>query len=425
MEKTESYSIELNLYNGKNPFELNKFYSILFDTSKINLSTKQTEKLVDQFYKEMNIKRKDELMDDLFLTLIHKQFPNFSANTLFVQDIEKIDLDLKLSYDYDKIALGDNLIGFLNLDFYKFKDFFKFFCTFIFMYFSKIPKKQLNKIFTGFDENIIYIDSERPTHIVEKSLLKECAKQLYEIEKYYLIENQKLFRNFVDYIFNNNKEKRLSKLSNSQRFYIFQNISEEIKNLANDYICDYKLGFWFNDPTFKSNILNKIKETLSDPLSNEDFLIENMLKNDPDGKKIIGHEYNFKTNNLFAYFYIILYHITLNNVEYIKKCQVCGKYFFSDKNNTLYCNGKYSKDITCKEYGIKTSQKRKENEEPVYGKYRQIYAKKAMMVKRNPDIEYYKTNYEKWKKEAKQFINDIKEGKKSYDEFDKWLDENK
>ena len=424
MEKTESYSIELNLYNGKNPFELNKFYSILFDTSKINLSTKQTEKLVDQFYKEMNIKRKDELMDDLFLTLIHKQFPNFSANTLFVQDIEKIDLDLKLSYDYDKIALGDNLIGFLNLDFYKFKDFFKFFCTFIFMYFSKIPKKQLNKIFTGFDENIIYIDSERPTHIVEKSLLKECAKQLYEIEKYYLIENQKLFRNFVDYIFNNNKEKRLSKLSNSQRFYIFQNISEEIKNLANDYICDYKLGFWFNDPTFKSNILNKIKETLSDPLSNEDFLIENMLKNDPDGKKIIGHEYNFKTNNLFAYFYIILYHITLNNVEYIKKCQVCGKYFFSDKNNTLYCNGKYSKDITCKEYGIKTSQKRKENEEPVYGKYRQIYAKKAMMVKRNPDIEYYKTNYEKWKKEAKQFINDIKTGKKTYDEFNEWLDKN-
>ena len=124
MEKTESYSIELNLYNGKNPFELNKFYSISFDTSKINLSTKQTEKLVDRFYKEMNIKRKDELMDDLFLTLIHKQNPYFPTNTLFVQDIEKIDLDLKLSYDYDKIALGDNLIGFLNLDFYKFEDLF-------------------------------------------------------------------------------------------------------------------------------------------------------------------------------------------------------------------------------------------------------------------------------------------------------------
>ena len=46
-----------------------------------------------------------------------------------------------------------------------------------------------------------------------------------------------------------------------------------------------------------------------------------MLKNDPDGKKIIGHEYNFKTNNLFAYFYIILYYVTLNDVEYIKNAK--------------------------------------------------------------------------------------------------------
>lgn len=42
-----------------------------------------------------------------------------------------------------------------------------------------------------------------------------------------------------------------------------------------------------------------------------------------------------------------------------------------------------------------------------------------MAVKRFPDIEYYKTNYEKWKKEAKQFISEIKTGKKTYDEFDK------
>ena len=45
-----------------------------------------------------------------------------------------------------------------------------------------------------------------------------------------------------------------------------------------------------------------------------------------------------------------------------------------------------------------------------------------MAVKRNPDIEYYKTNYEKGKKEAKEFINDIKSGNKTYDEFDEWLD---
>ena len=91
---------------------------------------------------------------------------------------------------------------------------------------------------------------------------------------------------------------------------------------------------------------------------------------------------------------------------------------------SIFRHRRYTEDITCKEFGIKTSQKRKENEEPVYGKYRQIYAKKAMAVKRNPDIEYYKTNYEKWKKEAKQFVSDVKSGKKTYDEFDKWLEGN-
>ena len=64
------------------------------------------------------------------------------------------------------------------------------------------------------------------------------------------------------------------------------------------------------------------------------------------------------------------------------------------------------------------------NKKPVpLFKYRQIYAKKAMTVKRNPDIESYKTSYEKWKKEAKDFIKDIKSGKKTYEEFDEWLEE--
>lgn len=425
MSDNKPYLIELSLYNKKNPFEINRFYSVSFDTSKVNLSSEEKKKIVDELYEKSNIKRKDDDINDMFITLIDKQVPPIPSNVLFVSDIEKINLNLKLTYNYNRMALGYNLTRFLNLDFNKFEDFFKFSCTFIFMYLNRIPKRQLNKIFKGFEPNVIYIETEKPIHIVDKSLLKQCAEQLYEDEKDYLIKMQDLFRNFVDYIFNNNKEKKLSKLNNSQRFYIFQNISEEIKELSNDYICDYSLNFTFHDRTFRNNMLDKIKDGISNPLADEDFLINSILKNDPDGEKVIGHEYQFKTNNLFAYFYILLYHITLNDVEYIKRCQVCGKYFFSDKNTTLYCNGNYAEDITCKEFGIKTSQKRKENEEPVYGKYRQIYAKKAMAVKRNLDIEYYKLNYEKWKKDAKQFVYDVKSGKKTYDEFDEWLDKNK
>lgn len=424
MQDLKQYSIELNLYNKNNPVELTRFFSVSFDTSKVNLSAKRKEKLVDELYKETKIKRKDDSFDEIFLTLIDKTVPPIPDNVLFIRNLEKMDLDLIIDCDYKKMALGDNLTGFLNLNFNNFDDFFKFFCTFIFIYLDKIPKTQLSKIFKGFDKNIIHIGTNKPLHIANKVLLKQCAESFYETEKEYLIKMQLLFKNFVDYVFNNDRKKKLSEFNNAQRFYIFQNITEDLREISEDYICDYSLNFSFTDEDFMHELFSKIKEGISNPLSDEDFLINTMTKNDPNGENIVGNKYNFKTNNLFTYFYIVLYHIVLNDVDYIKKCQVCGKYFFSDKNNTLYCNGKYAEDITCKEYGIKTSQKRKENEEPVYGKYRQIYAKKAMAVKRNPDIEYYKTNYEKWKKEAKQFINDIKASKKTYDEFDEWLDKN-
>lgn len=422
MRNPNEYSIELNLYNKKNPVEITRFFSVVFDTRKVNLSAKNKEKLVDKLYKENKVQRKDDSFDEVFLSLVDKNVPE---NVLFVRNMEKLNLDLIIDYNYKKMALGDNLTGFLNLNFNNFDDFFKFFCTFIFIYLDRIPKIQLSKIFKGFDKDIINIDINKPLYIANKELLKQYAETFFKTEKESLIKMQLLFRNFVDYVFNNNREKRLNKLNNAQRFYIFQNITEQLREISEDYICDYSLNFSFPDESFMHELFDKIKEGISNPLSDEDFLINTMTKNDPDGKKIVSNKYDFKTNNLYTYFYIVLYHIVLNDVDYIKKCQVCSKYFFSDKNTTLYCNGKYAEGITCKEYGIKTSQKRKENEEPVYGKYRQIYAKKAMAVKRNPDIEYYKTNYEKWKKEAKKFINDIKSGKKSYDEFDEWLDKSK
>lgn len=424
MQNPNKYYIELNLYNKNNPVEITRFFSIVFDTRKVNLSAQNKKKLVDELYKETKIKRKDYSFNEIFLSLIDKNVPPIPENLLFVRNIEKIDLDLILNYEYRKMALGDNLIEFLNLDFNNFDDFFKSFCTFFFIYLDKIPEEQLIKIFKGFDKNIINIGTNKPIHIANKELLKQCAESFYETEKDSLIKIQLLFRNFVDYVFNNNREKKLNKLSNAQRFYIFQNINKDLKEISEDYICDYSLNFSFTDEEFMNELLGEIQKGISNPLSDEKFLINAMTKNDPNGKKIVGNKYNFKTNNLSSYFYIVLYHIVLNNIDYIKKCQVCGRYFFSDKNTTLYCNNKYADDMTCKEFGIKTSQKRKENEEPIYGKYRTIYARKAMLVKRNPDIKSYKTSYEKWKKEAKEFINDIKAGKKTYGEFDEWLDKN-
>ena len=423
MIDTNDYSIFLSLYYKDKSYESSKFVSILLDTKDINISFKDRIKLIDKMYEQSGIKRKDEVFTEYFNNSINSMFPHFNDILLFIDNLDKIDYTLVVSYEYHNIVLGDYLTGFLNLDFNKFIDFFKFFCTFIFIYEDQFNKKDHDIIFNRKLMNTIKVDDANIVPI-DKQMLLSYAEKIYDNEKKSLIHMQKLFRDFVDYVFNNDKKTRLANLSNNQRFYIFEHINPEIQNLSREYICDYNLDFKFKNFDFTNTLFKEIINKNPNPLSDENFLINTLEYNDPFGRYTIPSSYNFQTNSLYTYFYIILYHIVINDKDYIKKCQVCGNYFFSDKNTTLYCSGKYNKKMTCKEYGIKTSQKRKEEEEPVYKKYRQIYAKKAMMVKRNPDIEYYKTNYEKWKKEAKQFINDIKAGKKSYDEFDKWLNKN-
>ena len=166
-----------------------------------------------------------------------------------------------------------------------FDDFFKFFCTFFFIYLANIPQEQLIKIFKGFDKNIINMGTNKPIHIANKKLLKQCAESFYETEKDSLIKMQSLFKNFVDYVFNNNRKKRLNKLSNAQRFYIFQNINKDLKDISEDYICDYSLNFSFTDEEFMNELLGEIQKGISNPLSDENFLINIMTKNDPNGKK--------------------------------------------------------------------------------------------------------------------------------------------
>ena len=424
MEDNRLQTIELNVYDNSYSVETNRFCSIVLDTSKIKISNSKKKKLIKELRKKDNISDSNTNIDELYSLLIDSKSNKIPSNLLFHKSVKNLKSALILNYSFQNQALGDNLIGFLNLDFNKFDDFFKFFCTFIFHYLDKIPKKYKNKILKEFDINKKYFNVEAPKHILDISLLTECAKEIYDSEVSNLKEMQDLFKNFVDYIFNNTRVKKIDNLNNYQRFYIFQNTNEIIKELSKDYTCDYDLHFNFFDKNYMLDMLENVSGGNKNHLSDEDFLIKSIIKHDPTGEKITGSKHIFKTNNIFTYFYIILYYITLNNTEFIKRCQVCGRYFFSDKNTTLYCNNKYADDMTCKEFGIKTSQKRKENEEPVYGKYRTIYARKAMLVKRNPDIKSYKTNYEKWKKEAKQFMQDIKDGKKTYDEFDEWLDKN-
>lgn len=258
MEDNRLQTIELNVYDNSYSVETNRFCSIVLDTSKIKISNSKKKKLIKELRKKDNISDSNTNIDELYSLLIDSKSNKIPSNLLFHKSVKNLKSALILNYSFQNQALGDNLIGFLNLDFNKFDDFFKFFCTFIFHYLDKIPKKYKNKILKEFDINKKYFNVEAPKHILDISLLTECAKEIYDSEVSNLKEMQDLFKNFVDYIFNNTRVKKIDNLNNYQRFYIFQNTNEIIKELSNDYTCDYDLHFNFLDKNYMLDMLENI-----------------------------------------------------------------------------------------------------------------------------------------------------------------------
>lgn len=444
----ELKKIELDIYDNEYEKELNSFLSVRLDfrnhLTYYELTDEQKRKILKTFYTDffkdstdvsyedinnsINENYKFNEYDEKVLKLL---VPDITDNLLFIDG----SLPLKkwkyvcLKTPRDNV-IANNITGFLSLDLDNFDDFFKFFLTFLCEFIDKIPKEYQNEIIKNqipeesiknviktFDEDITPIDI---------NMLKKCAKTIYENEINHVKDMQKLFRNFVDYIFNTEKDKKLSQFSVRQRFFVYKTICKDLHPIMENYEFDYKLDYTFASSDFTHDVLMSIHNNPDfSPLDSEDFLLDCIKKYDTNGDNIVAANTHFTTDSIYTYFYLIIYFLTLSNFGYIQKCHYCGRYFYTNKINNVYCDRVYKDGTSCKILGSKLSQKRKEKDNPIYGKYRNIYAKKAMNVKRNPDITSYKEQYEKWKKTAKQFIKDIQNGIRSYEEFNKWLDENK
>ena len=59
---------------------------------------------------------------------------------------------------------------------------------------------------------------------------------------------------------------------------------------------------------------------------------------------------------------------------------------------------------------------------PVLEKFRKIQQKKCVYANRHDDIPSYREDYENYNRIGNQFKDDIKSGKATEEEFDKWLD---
>lgn len=115
----------------------------------------------------------------------------------------------------------------------------------------------------------------------------------------------------------------------------------------------------------------------------------------------------------------------LHSTDYVvKKCKNCGKYFIpQNRSDEIYCDriSPQDENKSCKEYGAQATYKEKLQNDETLKLYRRIYMQKQMLVKRNPDIEQYKNDFEKFKSESKIWKKDVKENRKTEDEYLEWL----
>lgn len=294
---------------------------------------------------------------------------------------------------------GETITDFLNLNFDKFNNFFVFFTKYFGMFIDSLN-----------DEDLENLQIDELTDI---KLILSLAEKVYNNSKQNIIQVQNLFRKFVDFLYGYNNSHDVESLTLKQKFYVFyEENHKQLDAFSQDYYHKGLFNFYYSSIDLENL---KHKSTTE--------LIEKIRKFDADGSKI-SSSYSIITDNIYTVLYISLYNLVLNNSIMIRQCKNCHRYFTTTKSNTYYCDKIYFQNKSCKDVGNQLSQKRKENKEPVYGKYRNIYSYKSTLLNRHPDI-YSREAYEQWKKEASQFMNDIRNGLKTYEEFDKWLDKNK
>lgn len=133
--------------------------------------------------------------------------------------------------------------------------------------------------------------------------------------------------------------------------------------------------------------------------------------------------YTYEISNMYDYMITTFIKIVENNYR-VLKCKNCNKYFIPyQRIDTLYCDRTSPQDSSknCKQYGREQEWKNKMKKDGWQKEQRNVYMKMQMAAKRENDGDYHKREFEKYKEHVKEWKNDMKNGKKTEDEFIEWL----
>lgn len=286
------------------------------------------------------------------------------------------------------------LLRFLNADFSNYETANK---TFFYAYGFEILK--------DLDEN--YKFNLKQNYGSNEEYLKATIK-IFEDLKDKIIEIQAEFNNAVTYIYNLDNNQLLDKYNCSERFAVYL-----LKRLGKLYT------YYKNDNIIQDSYSREYKEIGN---NSEQDLLETLQNK----KHLVSMSDTHKCNDIAGICYAILGKLVKIPNYPIKKCQNCGMYFIpTSKTDEVYCD--YPKDNSkpCRDLGAFQSYTERLKQNKAMGEYRRTYQQKFMQVRKDKTNTKLKKEFETWKKQAKEKINNMKKGKLTENEVYNWIIQNK
>ena len=350
----------------------------------------------DDFYFWFNTETKTEY----YATPLYFYKADFHLDTInrlrevYYKETEDTDRGLKhpasIYFPFHE-KFGLFLLRFLNADL---SDYEKANKTFFYAYGFEILR--------DLDEN--YKFELKQNYGSNEEYLKATTK-IFENLQDKIIEIQEEFKNAVTYIYNLDNNQLLEKYTCSERFAVYL-----LKRLGKLYT------YYKNDYIIQDGYSREYKEIGN----NSEYDLLNTLK---DENKVLAMSDTHKSNDLSSICYAILEELSKTPNYPIKKCQNCGMYFIPKaKTDEIYCEYPKENSKPCRDLGAFQSYTQRLKDNKAMGEYRKKYQKLFMQVKKNKELS---AEFETWKKQAKEKINDMKKGKLTEDEVYTWIITNK
>ena len=236
----------------------------------------------------------------------------------------------------------------------------------------------------------------------------KATNKIFEDLQENLIDLQEELINAVTYIYNLNNDSNLEKYTYSERFAVYL-----IKRKGKLY------SYYKNDLIMRDSYSRKYDEFLN----NSEYDILESLHSE---NVLLSMSDTHKSNDLSSICYAILEELSKTPNYPIKKCQNCGMYFIpTSKVDEIYCDYPKEKLKSCRDLGAFQSYTERLKQNKAMGEYRRTYQQKFMQVKKNKENKEISKNFENWKKQAKEKINQMKKGKLTENEVYEWILKNK